>query len=105
MPIFLFLNYITKNKHLHVREKDVEDFIEFYDSYYLLLRRLNYVQNSKHDTSQYYSYICKHKIPISTEEINDIADFHNRIIDKYSKRYCTNYHKRNPDLNFVRWQN
>ena len=86
-PIAILLDFITTDKRLHVRSKEVRKYVETFDGYLETLKMIALYQYDKDDGSpNYHMYHNKNKLPITIEEIRELVRFHYSIMDKYKIR-------------------
>ena len=96
-PIMLLLDFITTDKRLHVRLKEVRRYVETFDAYLYTLKMIAYHQYDKvNHYSHYYSYHNENKLPITIEEIRELVRFHYSIMDKY--KLHDYYYRENEDI-------
>ena len=95
-PIMMLLDFITTDKRLHVRSKEVRNYVITFDAYLETLKMIALHQHVKESGSSHYGlYHNKNKLPITIEEIRELVRFHYSIIDKYK---ISNYERGNEDI-------
>ena len=87
IPIAILLDYITVNKRLHVREREMREFLEGFDIYLNYIKNIEYCSRFSWTRIRYSEYHINVTIPIPSEDINEMIRFLYEIIDKNGIEY------------------